>query len=171
MANIQTPLGEILIELDGERIDYMPLESKNTEVLFPNILGRYHVVVDLIQDGKKHVISCMIKSTEELNHTHESGENLECQSFYSEDRIKLSIGLLGECWGYINGRLVYRKNDYDIEYLANGMAYCILEETKTPKYTFGIAWINDVGWDDMPIDGEHDRDVETWFASDPSFPL
>ena len=31
-----------------------------------------------------------------------------------------------------------------------------MPETKTERYVFGIAWIDDVGWDD-PIDDEHNR--------------
>lgn len=51
------------------------------------------------------------------------------------------------------------------------MAYCISEKTKTQRYTFGIAWIDNVGYEDLPVKGEHDRDVETWYAADPSYCL
>ena len=32
---------------------------------------------------------------------------------------------------------------------------------------FGIAWIDNVGWDD-PVDGHNNRDVETWYGADPT---
>lgn len=47
------------------------------------------------------------------------------------------------------------------------MAYLIAKNTKTTKYVFGIAWIDNVGWDDE-IDEENNRDVQTWFAADPT---
>ncbi len=171
MTNIQTPLGEVAIEIDGERTDYIAAKGKINDVTFPNILGRYHIIIDFIPDGKKHIISCVIKSSEKLNRTIESGENLECQSFYSKNKIKISIGLLGESWRCVGGKLVECENDYDIEYLDDGMAYCVLEGTKTQKYIFGIAWIDNVGWDDALSYGEHNRGLETWFASDPKLPL
>ena len=63
--------------------------------------------------------------------TPEGGERLECLSFYGIQRVKMSIGLEGEC-----GRNYY-EYDYDIDYLDNGMAYVIMPETKTEKYSFG----------------------------------
>ena len=59
--------------------------------------------------------------------------------------------------------------DYDVEYLENGMSYLILKKTKTMRYVFGIAWIDDVGWDDA--DEECDRNIQTWFAADPALAL
>lgn len=56
--------------------------------------------------------------------------------------------------------------DYDTDYLENGMVYIILPNTKTEQYTFGVSWINDVGWDDI-IDNQNDRDTQTWFGADP----
>lgn len=76
----------------------------------------------------------------------------------------MSIGLECEA-GYIGG-----KYDYDADYLDNGMAYVIMPETKTEKYIFGRAWIDDVGRDD-PIDDEHNRDIQTWFAADSTLAL
>ena len=46
------------------------------------------------------------------------------------------------------------------------MVYIILPNTKTEQYTFGVSWINDVGWDDI-IDNQNDRDTQTWFGADP----
>ena len=74
-------------------------------------------------------------------------------------------------WGYYKGELKKCNNDYDIRYLSNGMEYVISDSTKTQKYTFGIAWIDDVGYDDTVADGKRDRGVETWYAADPSYYL
>ncbi len=50
------------------------------------------------------------------------------------------------------------------------MEFIIGPDTKTETYKFGIAWIDDVGFDDS-IDQENDRDAQTWFGADPSIPL
>ncbi len=34
--------------------------------------------------------------------------------------------------------------DYDNDYMVDGVSYLILEETKTTRYVFGVAWIENV---------------------------
>ena len=63
--------------------------------------------------------------------TPEGGERLECLSFYGTQRVKMSIGLEGEC-----GRNYY-EYDYDIDYLDNGMAYVIMPEPKRRSILLG----------------------------------
>ena len=169
MRSLITPFGEIEIKIDGKAIPYVALEGKKIESLCPDILGRYQIEIHFKPDGKKHEISCTFTPNNDINRTPESGEDIECQGFYNSKRYKMSIGLLCES-GSIGGVRFSDKYDYDADYLENGMSYIILEETKTESYTFGIAWIDNVGWDD-PIDDERDRDVETWYASDPSLSL
>ena len=80
----------------------------------------------------------------------------------------MSIGL--ECEArYIDGVRASDEYDYDADYLENGMSFLIDVNTKTEHYTFGIAWIDNVGWDD-PID-DNSRDVETWYGADPTLTL
>ena len=71
----------------------------------------------------------------------------------------MSIGV--ECE---QGSLEYY--DYDADYLVNGMSYQILPNTKTKRYAFGIAWIDNVDCDDTG--DNNDRDTQTWFAADPT---
>ena len=47
------------------------------------------------------------------------------------------------------------------------MSFLIDRNTKTECYVFGIAWIDNVGWDD-PVDGHNNRDIETWYGADPT---
>ena len=47
--------------------------------------------------------------------------------------------------------------DYDADYLENGMSFLIDANTRTGHYTFGIAWIDNVGWHDL-IDESNDRE-------------
>lgn len=155
--------------VDGQPIDYSAQKGAGNDVLWPDVKNRYQIVVQYVPDGKEHSLSCVFSPTCLYQKGFESGERLECQAFYSTQRIKMSIGLECEA-GYIEGVRVCDAYDYDADYLDNGMAYIIIPETKTTKYVFGIAWIDDVGWDDS-IDDEHNRDAQTWFAADPTFAL
>ncbi|MBQ6621403.1 MAG: hypothetical protein IJH75_01025, partial [Mogibacterium sp.] len=64
--------------------------------------------------------------------TPESGERLECQSFYNVHRFKMSIGLECEA-GYVGGFRASDEYDYDADYLDNGMSFLIDMSTKTEK--------------------------------------
>ncbi|WP_373724974.1 hypothetical protein [Bacteroides heparinolyticus] len=169
LKKLNTPFGEIAIMIDGQAIDYTVQKGSDNDVLWPDVRDRYQIEVRYVPDGKEHSLSCVFLPTCSYEKSPESGERLECQSFYGPLRVKMSIGIECEA-GYIGGVRASDEYDYDADYLDNGMAYIIMPETKTEKYVFGIAWIDDVGWDD-PIDDEHDRDVQTWFAADPTLAL
>lgn len=79
----------------------------------------------------------------------ESGENLELKSFYNE-KAKLSIGTIGD--------IGCSTFDYENEYLDDGVAYLVLQKTKTEKFVFGVAWLNNC---------TEENDVQTWFGADP----
>lgn len=151
------------------QIDYTALKGSDNDALWPDVSNRYQIAVRYVPDGKEHRLSCIFSPLCSYEKTPESGERLECQGFYSSQRIKMSIGLECEA-GTIGGIRASDGYDYDADYLDNGMAYIILPETKTEQYVFGIARIDRVGWDD-PIDDEHHRDVRTWFAADPTYGL
>ena len=168
MKKLRTPFGEIKILIDGKATSYTAEEGRKLDVLCPHVLGRYQITVPFIPDGKEHTIACVFEPVCLYEKTPESGERLECQSFYNDSRFKMSIGL--ECESrYIDGVRASDEYDYDADYLENGMSFLIDANTKTEQYTFGIAWIDNVGWDD-PID-DNGRDVETWFGADPTLAL
>lgn len=170
MYPLITPFGQVHLAIDGREIKYQARPGSKSEILFPDILGRYQIEIDFKPDGKKHIISCTLDGDNIESNDWESEENLECQAFYSKDKMKLSLGVCGEVWEYFKGELVYCNNDYDIDYLDQGMAYIIFEETKTDKYVFGISWIDGI---DLPIKTEENlsRDNQTWSAADPNLRL
>lgn len=171
MPALITPFGRVQVNIDGEEIEYSANEGKKIENLCPEITGRYQITIYFEPDGNEHEISCILPEIEKVNREPESGERLELQSFYNSKRWKISIGLEGESGCFIDGKRVSDDYDYDydVEYLENGMSYLILKKTKTMRYVFGIAWIDDVGWDDA--DEECDRNIQTWFAADPTLAL
>ena len=157
---IITPMGEVTILIDEVETQYVPLEGVPIENLCPDILGRYQIEIHFIPDGKEHTISCVFPYNKSIKCYGESGENLECQGFYDNNCIKLSIGLEGEA-------SIYTDYDYDVEYLDNGMQYVVLPKTQTQKYIFGICWIDQIDIDDQSEE-MISRDTQTWFGADPT---
>ena len=165
MDRLMTPFGEIQILIDGKPIPYMALEGEKLEVLCPDVLGRYQIPVHYVPDGKRHQIACVFTSDAAFHHDYESDEFMECQAFYNEERMKMSIGVDCEIW---SDNLGYRdwRYDYNAEYLEKGMAYIIEPLTKTEDYVFGIAWIDDIGWDDEFGEARWARSSQTAFGAD-----
>ena len=166
MNKLITPFGEIQILIDGMSVPYAAKEGRKFDYLCSRVLGRYQIRVSFIPDGKEHEIACIFDPSCLYKRMVEGGEHLVCQSFYNDQRYKMSIGLEFdegvEEW-------IRNKYDYGFYYLENGMAFYIETYTKTTEYVFGICWIDDVGWDD-PINS-NDRDVETWYGADPTLIL
>ena len=127
--------------------------------LCPDVYGRFCIKVEFVPDGERHAISCIIKSHIPSDKDGvESGERLELKSFY-KGHSKLSIGMEGETGYFADGTRAFDTYDYDTEYLEDGVRYVINEDTKTDRYVFGVAWIENV---------TDDNDVQTWFGADPT---
>ena len=141
---LTTPLGDIEIYINDKKIEYVERNIRISDKLCPDIDGRYSIEVNFIPDGKFHVISCKIKDyISSKEDGIESGERLELKSFY-RDNIKLSIGMEGDAGYYPDGTRASDVYDYDNDYMEDGVSYLILEETKTTRYVFGVAWIENV---------------------------
>lgn len=169
IEKLSTPFGEIKIFVDGKPISYIAQKGRNMDTLCPHILGRYQIVVNFIPDGENHTISCIFDSKCLYEKISESGERLECQSFYNNHGFKMSIGVECEA-GYIDGKKAFDEYDYDVEYLENGMSFLIDMNTNTECYVFGISWIDNVEFNDL-IDNNDGRDVETWHGANPMIGL
>jgi len=157
-----TPFGKIKILIDGKPIPYVAQRGRNLEGMCPHVLGRYQIAVHFTPDGEN-------QTGLSYERMPESGDCLECQSFYNDCGFKMSIGLECES-GYIGSVRFSDRYDYDVEYLKNGMTFLIDRNTKTKHYVFGISWIDNVGWNEQTEDNRK-RDVETWFGADPTIGL
>lgn len=156
---ITTPLGTIEIYLDDRKMEYREI-SVAVDPLCPNLDGRFKIEITFMPDGLEHTISCIVNSNGTIiDNDIESGERLECQSFFGNN-VKLSIGAEGEDGYYGPCEMSDYLYDYDCTYLSNGLSYDIFNFTKTNKFVFGIAWINDPSTEK--------RDVQTWYGADPS---
>ena len=154
MGTLKTPFGEIAITVDGNTIPYCIQEEKESKEVCPDVLGRKHIIITIVPDGKEHEMTCAFEPCCTYKRTPESGEHLECQSFYSESHQKMSIGL--EC--------------DEAVYLENGLSYKIPKDSKREQYVFGVCWIDGVRWNDQNGESQK-RDIQTWFGADPSLAL
>lgn len=159
MGKLITSLGTVAIYMDNCQVEYNAIELNNDLVIFPDINGRYKIVIEYKSDNLPHLISCVIEDIDfsRVKLYPESGERLECQAFY-QDKVKLSIGI--ECdTGYFDTGERIGNYDYDSIYLNNGIGYSILPTTKSHELVFGIAWINEC---------TDENDLQTWFGADPT---
>lgn len=140
-------------------MEYIARKLDSDSVLFPNIDGRYKIIIEYESDNLPHCICCVIEDIDydKMTHYPESGERLECQAFY-QDKVKLSIGI--ECdTGYFDSGERIGNYDYDSIYLNNGIGFNILSTTKSHVFVFGIAWINEC---------TDENDLQTWYGADPT---
>lgn len=157
---LSTPLGDIEIYIDNEKEEYTVKNIGASERLCPDISGRFGIEILYEPDGKQHTISCRIKKYHASSRDEiEPGERLELKSFYREN-TKLSIGMEGDAGYYSDGTRDSDVYDYDNDYMEDGVSYLIMEDTKTTKYVFGIAWIDNV---------TVENDVQTWYGADPTY--
>ena len=154
MGTLKTPFGEIVVTVDGKAIPYIIQEGKETKEECPDVLGRKYISISFVPDGNGHEMTCTFVPCCTYERSPESGEGLECQSFYNERNQKMSIGL--EC--------------EEAVYLENGLSYNIPKDSTREQYVFGICWIDDVKWKDQNEKCQK-RDIQTWFGADPSLPL
>lgn len=162
-----TPLGEISVLVDGRRVPYSFVRLETDDNIFC-VDGRYKIAIDFEPDGEKHLLSCCLNASCPVYREPESGERLECISFYSSDeKIKVSIGLKAgsEFFNDEAGNLVRVSGefDYDTSYEVKEnvfySSYEILNITKTKLFVFGIAWATD---------SNKEKEFNTWISADPS---
>lgn len=160
MNKLITPFGKIIITIDGQEIDYLAIAYTGYQKSYPELVV-YRIQVDLKPDNQDHEIACILPDMGEVKREPETGEDLDCQSFY-KDGWKLSIGVtFDERWDY--GEV----GDYETRYLENGMSYIAWKNhTKMQTFIFGIAWIDNVDYDDNS-DENLARDVQTWYGAEP----
>ena len=109
---LTTPLGDIEIYIDNEKVEYAVKNIGASERLCPDVRGRFCIEISYEPDGKQHTISCKIKKYHASSRDEiEPGECLELKSFYREN-TKLSIGMEGEAGYYSDGTRATNTYDY-----------------------------------------------------------
>ncbi|NLK22139.1 MAG: hypothetical protein GX308_08735 [Epulopiscium sp.] len=158
MEKLITPLGVVAIYNNANKIKYKIVKLDCNSNIFPDIDGRYKIIVEYENDMFPQLIYCTLEGIDfsSIESYDESGEGLECKAFYQDD-IKLSIGIAADTI-YVDGKRI-SSYDYDSVNLHNGLGYHILPTTKSQKLIFGVAWIK----------GRNEaNEVQTWYAADPT---
>lgn len=148
---LETPFGNINISFDDKPIDFQIQKASPNKRLYPDITDVYLLTVLYGCDGRQHSLKCYIENCNIIGSPN-SGELLEAISFYV-DNGKIEIG----CECEFNAS-EYRKQDFDGNYLNDGLEIMIMPSTHSQKFVFGVSWLNEC---------TKQNEVQTWFASDP----
>jgi len=146
---LHTKLGNILVTVDGNMVDYETIELTNEEKNF-KVDQRYKLSVKVAHMiGKKQIVECILDNIKNyvLECYPETGEGLAMISCYYKN-VKLSIGTLGDIVGV------------QYEYLKDRIRLHISNDLEVKKVVFYIAWLT---MEDMKKE-----DIYTWFAADPT---
>lgn len=133
---LRTPLGNIVINVNGQRVHYETHKLMNNRQTCPDVNGRFIVQIDL--DVPCAEVNCILDGDFDYSDI-ESGEHLEALSFYTND-TKLTIGV---------------EADFTVQqggYLANGI---MLQAAGT--ISFGVCWLTPYS---------EVNEVQTWYGAD-----
>jgi hypothetical protein len=147
--NLRTPLGEIVVLVDGKPYDYtaIPYTYDHSPVNEQPIDGCYRIFVPVTNCSG--IICRLNPSDDEIEEGIEAGgEGFECNSF-QKNNVELVIGM---------------EDDYSAQFprfvserISKGVKYSNFNECN--EVLFGIAWTNDYFGDD---------DCRCWYAADPT---
>lgn len=149
---LNTPLGKILLLVDGEVVPYKVEQLGLVPVLFPDIQARFKICFDYDQNHPARSIKCLVENTS-VRGWGETGECLEAISFYHAT-LKLTLGIRGSF-----GDAVDYGFDFDGQHLEHGIECLLSKRTASQPFVFAVSWIDPV---------TEDNDVQTWYASDPA---
>lgn len=141
---LKTPLGELEIFVNDEKIAFSFRELSNKNRLF-TVDKRYEIIV---RPSKSPLRVCINLANQKKIETEiETGENLELISLYSKN-LKLSIGTKENLKGFT------------FSYLTNGWQIDMSEGIGISDIVIYVAWVYD---DNLDING-----INTWYAADPT---
>jgi hypothetical protein len=149
---LKTPLGEIVIIVDGQSVTYKPISLDCTEygtrneIMF-TVDARYKIEVKL--SSIPCVVECKFNDFlgDDGRGGVDSGQYLALICFY-RGNTKLSIGVEDEIPGV------------ECSYTDYGLKVELTEQASIHCVTFGIAWV--------AMKDEEKEDIYTWFAADPT---
>ena len=114
---------------------------------------KYEFKKEKVDKINKHFLKCILETDFEYESYVESGERLETISFEINNG-KLTIGTTS---GLFMAEVDGNNNDFDVEYLENGIEIVILEKTRNQIFSFGVSFLENVNVE---------NEVQTWLAVD-----
>lgn len=88
---LSTPLGNLNIYFDGQKVPFDLQHKANDEKYFPDVDACYLLKWDYRADFKEHKVQCVIENPN-IDAESETGEDLEAVAIYSGS-LKLTMGL------------------------------------------------------------------------------
>ena len=116
-------------------------------------LLKYEFKKEKVDKINKQFLKCILETDFECQSYVESGERLEAISFEINNG-KLTIGTAS---GLFMAEVDGNNNDFDVEYLENGIEIVIFEKTKNQIFSFGVSFLENVNVE---------NEVQTWLTVD-----
>ncbi|MFR7638462.1 MAG: CPCC family cysteine-rich protein [Allobaculum sp.] len=136
---LKTPFGPVSIILDGSPLEYKS-QQLYTGKSYPDLSGRYGIVIELNPDEKEHVLLCQIDGLVADCVEFYSGSEIKAASFCSETG-KITLGA-AKGIEYLRKRSFWWNGqfNFDAEMNHEGIRYRIEHLTKPTLIYFGISW-------------------------------
>ena len=150
---LKTPFGNIRMFLDKKEVEFNFFKIQNSKSFLKTetYLLKYEFKKEKVDKINKHFLKCILETDFEYESYVESGERLEAISFEINNG-KLTIGTTS---GLSMAESDGNNNDFDIEYLENGIEIVIFKETASQEFYFGISFL-----ENMNLENE----IQTWLA-------
>ena len=152
---LKTPFGNIRIFLDKKEVEFNFSKIQNSKSFLKTetYLLKYEFKKEKVDKINKHFLKCILETNFEYESYVETGERLEAISF----EINEGKQTIGTTYGLFMAEVDGNNNDFDVEYLENGIEIVILEKTRNQIFSFGVSFLENVNVE---------NEIQTWFAVD-----
>ena len=150
---LKTPFGNIRMFLDKKEVEFNFFKIQNSKSFLKTETYslKYEFKKEKVDKINKHFLKCILETNFEYEAYVETGERLEAISF-EINKGKLTIGTTT---GFSMMKFDGNNNDFDVEYLENGIEIVIFKETVSQEFCFGISFL-----ENMNLENE----IQTWLA-------
>ena len=152
---LKTPFGNIRMFLDKKEVEFNFSKIQNSKSFLKTETYslKYEFKKEKIDKINKHFLKCILETNFEYESYVETGERLEGISF-EINKGKLTIGTTT---GFSMMKFDGNNNDFDVEYLKNGIKITIFEKTRHQIFSFGVSFLENINLE---------NEVQTWFVVD-----
>ena len=152
---LKTPFGNIRIFLDKKEVEFNFSKIQNSKSFLKTETYslKYEFKKEKVDKINKHFLKCILETNFEYESYVETGERLEAISF----EINEGKQTIGTTYGLFMAEVDGNNNDFDVEYLENGIEIVIFEKTRNQIFSFGVSFLENVNVE---------NEVQTWLAAD-----
>ena len=152
---LKIPFGNIRMFLDKKEVEFNFSKIQNSKSFLKTETYslKYEFKKEKVDKINKHFLKCILEIDFECKSYVESGERLEAISFEINNE-KLTIGTTS---GVSMAESDGNNNDFDVEYLKNGIEIAIFEKTRHQIFSFGVSFLENINLE---------NEVQTWLAAD-----